>query len=227
MTPPPMVAVVDCGSDDRPRLARLVEALPTRLDEGIPDPAEIVRRARDATVLAMLYSYTHVTNEVLAELPDLRLVVTRTAGHSHIDVAAALRRGISVLAVPDASAIAVAEYVLTTALMLRRALVPAILDARAGTGTSPASAAGICSGTGARAPAVRVPSADDIAGHVAEQEHALGLQPHRALAEIDAFDHGLEGRSGIEDLLQLRIPDLDHEDTRSPRCSLATPATIE
>lgn len=132
MTPPPMVAVVDCGSDDRPRLARLVEALPTRLDEGIPDPAETVRRARGASVLATLYSYTHVTDEVLAELPDLRLVVTRTAGHSHIDVAGALRRGISVAAVPDASAIAVAEYVLTTALMLRRALVPAILDARAG-----------------------------------------------------------------------------------------------
>jgi phosphoglycerate dehydrogenase-like enzyme len=126
------VAVVDCGPGDRARLARLAGTLPTRLDDGSADQAQIVRRARGATVLGTLYTYTRVTDEVLAELPDLRLVVTRTAGYSHIDLAAAGRRGVAVAAVPEASAVAVAEYVLMTALLLRRRLVPAVLDARAG-----------------------------------------------------------------------------------------------
>ena len=67
-------------------------------------------RAEGATVLVTLYTYTPIGEDVIERLPDLRLVATRTAGYSHIDVDAAAARGVGVATVPDAPTMAVAEY---------------------------------------------------------------------------------------------------------------------
>jgi phosphoglycerate dehydrogenase-like enzyme len=128
----PSVAVVDCGPDDRPRLARLEAALPTVIAGGPAAPDAVVERAAGATVLATLYTYTTVDADTLERLPDLRLVITRSAGHSHIDVAAAERLGIAVACVPDAPTIAVAEYTLAAILAMRRQMIAAVADTRAG-----------------------------------------------------------------------------------------------
>ena len=77
-----------------------------------------MRRAGGATVLVTLYTYTRIGVEVLEQLPDVRLVATRTAGYSHIDVTAAARLGIAVAAVPDAPTTAVTEYTLRALLMV-------------------------------------------------------------------------------------------------------------
>lgn len=130
--PGPVVAVVDCGPEDRPRLARLEAALPTTVADGPAADGAVVERAAGAAVLATLYTYTKVDAGTLERLPDLRLVITRTAGHSHIDVAAAERLGIGVACVPDAPTTAVAEYTLAAMLALRRRLVDAVGDTRGG-----------------------------------------------------------------------------------------------
>jgi phosphoglycerate dehydrogenase-like enzyme len=126
------VAVVDCGPEDRPRLARLARTVPTAVAEGPPAAAAVAGRAAGATVLATLYTYTRIDAATLERLPDLRLVITRTAGHSHIDVAAAERLGIGVACVPEGPTIAVAEYTLAAMLAMRRRLAEAIDDTRAG-----------------------------------------------------------------------------------------------
>jgi phosphoglycerate dehydrogenase-like enzyme len=128
-SPDPVVAVVDCGADDRPRLERLERELPTRVSEGpAADADAIVERAAGCAVLATLYTYTQVTAEVIDRLPDLRLVITRTAGASHIDQEAAQRRGVRVATVPEAPTQAVAEYAIT----LSRDLPAAFASTRAG-----------------------------------------------------------------------------------------------
>jgi phosphoglycerate dehydrogenase-like enzyme len=127
----PSVAVVDCGPEDRPRLARLEAALPTVIANG-PAADAVVERAAGARVLATLYTYTKVDAAILERLPSLRLVITRTAGHSHIDVAAAERLGIAVACVPDAPTIAVAEYTFAAILAMRRHLIGAAADTRSG-----------------------------------------------------------------------------------------------
>ena len=91
-----------------------------------------MRRAGGATVLVTLYTYTSIGSGVLERLPNLELVATRTAGYSHIDVAAAARLGIAVAAVPDAPTTAVAEYTLGVLVMARRRLADAAASARSG-----------------------------------------------------------------------------------------------
>jgi phosphoglycerate dehydrogenase-like enzyme len=127
-----LVAVVDCQPGDESRLGRLRAGVPTTISTGAPSDDEIVGRADSATVLVTLYTYTRIGAGVLEQLPALRLIATRTAGYSHIDVAAAAARGVSVVAVPEAPTTAVAEYTLGAMLMLRRGLAQASASTRAG-----------------------------------------------------------------------------------------------
>jgi len=62
---------------------------------------------------------------VLECLPGLRLVATRTAGFSHIDVEAASARGVAVAAVPAAATQSVAEYTFGALIALERKLFEA------------------------------------------------------------------------------------------------------
>ena len=130
--PGDLVAVVDCEPDDEPRLARLVREAPARVSFGRASADDVVERAAGASVLVTLYTYTPVDAGVLERLPRLRLVATRTAGHSHIDAVAAAARGISVANVPAASAQAVAEYVFGAVIALRRRLFEARDSTRRG-----------------------------------------------------------------------------------------------
>jgi phosphoglycerate dehydrogenase-like enzyme len=126
------VVVVDATEADLPRLERLCAAVPTRVETGPADAAELVRRAAGARVLATLYTYTQVSAEVLDGLDGLQLAITRTAGYSHIDVAAADRLGVAVASVPDAPTVAVAEYTFGALLAARRRLYDAVEDSRGG-----------------------------------------------------------------------------------------------
>jgi phosphoglycerate dehydrogenase-like enzyme len=119
------VAVVDCEPDDEPRLAPLAGAVATRVAFGPPDRDELVARAAGAGVLVTLYTYTRVDASVIERLPDLRLVATRTAGYSHIDVDAAAARGVAVAVVPSAATQSVAEYTFGAVLALERRLFDA------------------------------------------------------------------------------------------------------
>jgi phosphoglycerate dehydrogenase-like enzyme len=119
------VAVVDCEPEDEPRLERLRREAPTRVAFGPPGSDEIVERAAGAAVLVTLYTYTTVDTPVLERLPGLRLVATRTAGYSHVDVGAASARGVAVAAVPGAATQSVAEYTFGALLALQRRLFEA------------------------------------------------------------------------------------------------------
>lgn len=71
---------------------------------------------------------TQVTAEMLDALPGLKCVGRLGVGLDNIDVAACEARNIAVLPATGANALAVAEYVITTAMMLLRGAY----DARAG-----------------------------------------------------------------------------------------------
>jgi phosphoglycerate dehydrogenase-like enzyme len=119
-----LVAVVDCAPEDEEHLARLRREAPTRISFGPPGD-QIVDRAPGAEVLVTLYTYTRVDAPVLERLPELRLVATRTAGYSHIDVEAAAARGVSVAVVPAAATESVAEYTFGALIALERRLFEA------------------------------------------------------------------------------------------------------
>lgn len=128
----PCVAVVDCGEEDEHRLKPLIDATPTRVFHGSPDVGELVERASGAQVLVTLYTYTRLGAEVIDKLPELKLIATRTAGHTHIDARAAARAGVDVATVPSAASPSVAEYVFGALIAAQRGLFDARDATRAG-----------------------------------------------------------------------------------------------
>lgn len=84
---------------------------------------EIVAAASDADVLCMRDQFGRVTPEVLERLPNLKLIVTRSVGYDHIDLAAAERNGISVCNVPDYGAHMIAEQAFGLLLAVARNIV--------------------------------------------------------------------------------------------------------
>jgi D-lactate dehydrogenase len=84
---------------------------------------EIVAAASGAAVLCMRDQFGRVTPELLDRLPDLALIVTRSAGYDHIDLDEATRRGIAVCNVPDYGAHMIAEHAFGLLLAMARHVV--------------------------------------------------------------------------------------------------------
>jgi len=84
---------------------------------------EIVAAVSDADVLCMRDQFGRVTPEVLARLPRLKLVVTRSVGYDHVDLAEAERRGVVVCNVPDYGAHMIAEQAFGLLLAVARNIV--------------------------------------------------------------------------------------------------------
>ena len=84
---------------------------------------EIVAAASDADVLCMRDQFGQVTREVIERLPKLRLIVTRSVGHDHIDLEEAGQRGIVVCNVPDYGAHMIAEHAFGLLLAVARNIV--------------------------------------------------------------------------------------------------------
>lgn len=84
---------------------------------------EIVAAAAGADVLCMRDQFGQVTREVLERLPELKLIVTRSVGYDHIDLAEAERRGILVCNVPDYGAHMIAEQAFGLLLAVARNIV--------------------------------------------------------------------------------------------------------
>jgi D-lactate dehydrogenase len=68
--------------------------------------------------------FGRVTPQVIERLPRLKLVVTRSVGYDHIDLAEAKRRGIPVCNVPDYGAHTIAEQAFGLLLTGSLTLIP-------------------------------------------------------------------------------------------------------
>src|SRR3990172_6368702 len=85
----------------------------------------------DVEVLSV-FIYSKVTSEVLASLPRLRLIATRSTGHDHIDLAACRNRGVVVANVPSYGENTVAEHTFALILALSRHVHKSYLRATQG-----------------------------------------------------------------------------------------------
>jgi D-lactate dehydrogenase len=121
MPNPLRVAFTDCVFEDRD-LIRL-DGCEFRLFPPLRTAEEIVAAAAEADVLCMRDQFGRITPEVLRRLPNLRLIVTRSTGYDHIDVAAAARQGVGVCHVPDYGAHMIAEMAFGLLLAVARNIV--------------------------------------------------------------------------------------------------------
>lgn len=77
-----------------------------------------VSNYQDAEVISTFLS--QITSEIIDGLPNLKLIVTRSTGYNHIDVAYARKKNIAVAHAPTYSAQAVAEFTFFLILNLSR-----------------------------------------------------------------------------------------------------------
>ena len=120
MTPRAMPRIVICEFMDETAVARLAEAHRTLYDEQLVDrPRRAPRRARDADAL-IVRNRTQVDGALLASAPLLKVVGRLGVGLDNIDLDACAARTIDVIPATGANAVAVAEYVICTAMMLLR-----------------------------------------------------------------------------------------------------------
>lgn len=81
---------------------------------------QIIAAAQEAEILLMRDQFGKVTAEVMDACPHLKLIVTRSAGYDHINLAAAKERGIVVSNVPDYGAHMIAEHAFGLMLAVAR-----------------------------------------------------------------------------------------------------------
>lgn len=79
-------------------------------------PTNIPESLHDIDVLS-IFVHSKITANTLAQLPQLKVIVTRSTGCDHIDIKACKQQNITVINLPTYATTAVAEY--TFALLLR------------------------------------------------------------------------------------------------------------
>jgi D-lactate dehydrogenase len=83
-----------------------------------------------ATEILSIHTESHITPAVLANLPNLKLIITRTAGVDHIDLAACRRAKVAVANCAGLNATAVAEFAMGLLLSYLRRLPTALEQGR-------------------------------------------------------------------------------------------------
>ena len=101
-----------------------VDALRARFsvvyDSTLADRRADLRRVMDGAPALIVRNRTRIDAELLASAPRLRVVGRLGVGLDNIDVPACQARGIEIIAATGANALAVAEYVIGTVMMLLR-----------------------------------------------------------------------------------------------------------
>jgi D-lactate dehydrogenase len=90
-----------------------------------------VAKYTDAEIIS-IFIYSTVTKEILAKLPNLKFIATRSMGFDHIDTAACKEKGIVVSYVPSYGAHTVAEHAFALMLAVSRKIIPSVERAKRG-----------------------------------------------------------------------------------------------
>lgn len=81
---------------------------------------ELIERIKESDVVINIRAYTHLTRQVLASCPNLRLISIWGTGTDNVDLESARELGITVTNTPGANALSVAEHTIAILLSLAR-----------------------------------------------------------------------------------------------------------
>jgi D-lactate dehydrogenase len=158
------------------------------------------------------FIYSRLDAEVLAALPNLRLIATRSTGYDHIDTAACRARGVTVCNVPSYGENTVAEHVFGLLLTISHNLTEAIDRTRRGD-FSPVGLQGF----DLRGRTLGVIGTGAIGRHVIDIARGFGMavlahdrHPDDVLAERDGVRYvGLDALYAGSDVISLHLPETD------------------
>jgi D-lactate dehydrogenase len=107
----------------------LADAMPVITSEKLDEAT--VDQYQDCEVIS-IFIYSTINREVLAKLPNLKFIATRSMGFDHIDLADCREKGIVVANVPVYGAHTVAEHTIALMLAVSRKIVPSVERAKRG-----------------------------------------------------------------------------------------------
>lgn len=195
-------------------IADLAEDHPLATADGTDLPDDVDASRVRAVIVR---NRTRVDERFLARLPSLQVVARAGVGLDNIDLAAARRRGITVVSPRGANAQSVAELTLALALTVARRLLPLDDSTRHGGwdrrpglelagrtwGLLGAGATGIASGRLARAIGMEVVAHDPFADPEVLRGHGIDLLPLREMVTradvLSAHLPATEGTKGVVD----------------------------
>lgn len=90
-----------------------------------------VKKLKDIEVLSV-FIYSTLTADTLKEMPNLKLIITRSTGFDHIDLEYCKKNNITVCNIPNYGANTVAEHTFALLLALSRKIIPSIEKTRKG-----------------------------------------------------------------------------------------------
>ena len=100
------------------------------VEHEVTEPHEVVERLRDAHI--GIINKIRINADMLAQLPNLRLIAVAATGTDAIDLKTAKAQGVTVSNIRGYAQNTVPEHVLALMFALRRSLVPYMNDVRAG-----------------------------------------------------------------------------------------------
>ncbi|MBI4495020.1 MAG: hydroxyacid dehydrogenase [Chloroflexi bacterium] len=170
-----------------------------------PDTLDLAQGATLATV----FIYSRLSADLLAQLPDLRCIATRSTGYDHIDLETCRRRGIVVSNVPTYGENTVAEHTFGLILSLSRKIHQAYVR----TSRGDFSLQGL-RGFDLKGRTLGVVGAGNIGLHVVRIGRGFGMEvlahdahPHHLLAEVLGFRYvPLEEVLRQADIVTLHVP---------------------
>ena len=107
---------------DADAVATLAAEFDVRYEPDLVDRPRELEQSIASTDALIVRNRTRVTRELIAGAATLRVVGRLGVGLDNIDVASCRERGIEVIAATGANAVAVAEYVIGTAIVLLRGI---------------------------------------------------------------------------------------------------------
>lgn len=194
---------------DDAAVARFSEAASTLYDASLADAQDGIPALLGAAEALVVRNRTQVTAELLDAAPALKCVGRLGVGLDNIDVAACRARGVEVYPATGANDASVAEYVITTAMMLLRGAY--VSSEQVMLGEWPRQN---LIGQEIGGKTLGLVGFGSIARETASRAHALGM-------EIAAFDpfvseddpiwamatrHDLDGLLASSDVLSLHVP---------------------
>lgn len=124
--------IVICEFMDAPAVASLAESFDIRYEPELVDDRDALLTAVRPADALIVRNRTQVDAALLAAAPQLRVVGRLGVGLDNIDIAACAARDIRVIPATGANALAVAEYVVATAMLLLRGAYRSSAEVAAG-----------------------------------------------------------------------------------------------
>ncbi|NPA58622.1 MAG: hydroxyacid dehydrogenase [Aquificae bacterium] len=169
---------------------------------------ESVSKARDAEIVSV-FIYSRLTKEVIDQMPNLKLIITRSSGYDHIDVEYARKKGIKVAYIPGYGNNTVAEYTFALILALARKLKPLIENLAQGILTREG-----LMGIDIMGKTIGIVGTGRIGSHVARISHGFGMKilaydrtKNQELIEKYGVEYvGLEELLSRSDIVTVHLP---------------------